>query len=335
MVSIMHPEMNLFAASTCSSSSLFDVVNETNAMQNRIPPSSPSGSESGRKDSVSSDKISTRYKTELCRAFCETGICKYADKCQFAHGRCEIREVPRHPKYKTELCRCYHSTGFCTYGKRCHFVHEAEEARRPIAEVVQKASFPLPPSMAKYLPKECKRPDMEWYEPSSPSQSSSSSSPRSASPMYQHAQFGSPVPASPKTPRTPFSAMSSTNDDVFTFATVPGKNVFSSGTGKSSPDSTASFDSGLNNAWNSPMLTNGSSVFQFPEVVSTKPQDTWTTNLKPNENTVTKAFTSLSTWSNTESNASSPNWVLASFFDSSKEKKIEEPGPWMDLLKDF
>lgn len=51
----------------------------------------------------------SRYKTELCRPFEEFGVCKYGDKCQFAHGINELRSLARHPKYKTELCRTYHT----------------------------------------------------------------------------------------------------------------------------------------------------------------------------------------------------------------------------------
>jgi len=74
----------------------------------------------------------SRYKTELCRPFQESGTCKYGDRCQFAHGVEEIRTLVRHPKYKTELCRTFHSTGFCPYGPRCHFVHNPEEAREAV-----------------------------------------------------------------------------------------------------------------------------------------------------------------------------------------------------------
>lgn len=72
---------------------------------------------------------SCRYKTELCRPYEESGECKYGDKCQFAHGGHELRNLVRHPKYKTELCRTFHTVGFCPYGPRCHFIHNAEEAR--------------------------------------------------------------------------------------------------------------------------------------------------------------------------------------------------------------
>jgi butyrate response factor len=72
--------------------------------------------------------IKDRYKTELCRAFQEAGHCKYGEKCQFAHGRQDLRSVNRHPKYKTDKCRSFHATGLCQYGARCHFIHHPSEA---------------------------------------------------------------------------------------------------------------------------------------------------------------------------------------------------------------
>ncbi|KAJ7303973.1 hypothetical protein JRQ81_011489 [Phrynocephalus forsythii] len=70
---------------------------------------------------------SSRYKTELCRTFEESGTCKYGPKCQFAHGSGELRGLSRHPKYKTEPCRTFHTSGICPYGSRCHFIHNADE----------------------------------------------------------------------------------------------------------------------------------------------------------------------------------------------------------------
>ncbi|KAJ6636035.1 Protein TIS11 [Pseudolycoriella hygida] len=99
----------------------------------------------------------SRYKTELCRPFEEAGACKYGEKCQFAHGVNELRNLQRHPKYKTELCRTFHSVGFCPYGPRCHFVHNAEEARnhnRAVHAAVVRAAIeagqpiPLSPSIS-------------------------------------------------------------------------------------------------------------------------------------------------------------------------------------------
>lgn len=77
--------------------------------------------------SSSSTATSERYKTELCRPFEESGICRYGHKCQFAHGSRELRTPLRHPKYKTEPCRTFHSVGICPYGTRCHFIHNQHD----------------------------------------------------------------------------------------------------------------------------------------------------------------------------------------------------------------
>ncbi|XP_004481522.3 mRNA decay activator protein ZFP36 [Dasypus novemcinctus] len=70
---------------------------------------------------------SSRYKTELCRTFSESGRCRYGAKCQFAHGLGELRQASRHPKYKTELCHKFYLQGRCPYGSRCHFIHNPSE----------------------------------------------------------------------------------------------------------------------------------------------------------------------------------------------------------------
>ncbi|KAH8921858.1 hypothetical protein BT69DRAFT_1202987, partial [Atractiella rhizophila] len=58
-----------------------------------------------------------------CRSWEEKGTCRYGAKCQFAHGREELKIVNRHPKYKTEVCRTFWLHGSCPYGKRCCFIH--------------------------------------------------------------------------------------------------------------------------------------------------------------------------------------------------------------------
>ncbi|XP_029923694.1 mRNA decay activator protein ZFP36L1 [Myripristis murdjan] len=93
----------------------------SNSSLSSIPSSSAS------KPPSPSPPISTRYKTELCRTYEESGACKYGAKCQFAHGLDELRGLSRHPKYKTEPCRTFHTIGFCPYGARCHFIHNADE----------------------------------------------------------------------------------------------------------------------------------------------------------------------------------------------------------------
>eukprot|EP01083_Nonionella_stella_P001131 3291_1 len=67
------------------------------------------------------------YKTELCRSFQETGMCRYGAKCQFAHGMGDLRPIIRHRKYKTEPCRNYQEKGECPYGPRCRFIHDESE----------------------------------------------------------------------------------------------------------------------------------------------------------------------------------------------------------------
>jgi len=85
----------------------------------------------------SEDDTSTQnlYKTESCRSFEETGTCRYGMKCQFAHGKTELRHVSRHPKYKTEVCKTFHSIGTCPYGKRCRFIHIDASAQTGPAKI--------------------------------------------------------------------------------------------------------------------------------------------------------------------------------------------------------
>lgn len=96
----------------------------------RRPPTSPTCATTPTSPASSVAQNSSRYKTELCRPFEESGTCKYGDKCQFAHGGHELRTLARHPKYKTELCRTFHTAGFCPYGPRCHFIHNSDESRK-------------------------------------------------------------------------------------------------------------------------------------------------------------------------------------------------------------
>lgn len=63
------------------------------------------------------------YKTELCRNYEVYGICRYNERCQFAHSVHELRNVERHPRYKTEMCKNFLSSRFCKYGRRCCFLH--------------------------------------------------------------------------------------------------------------------------------------------------------------------------------------------------------------------
>lgn len=92
-------------------------------------------------DGIQTLESASRYKTEMCRPFEETGHCRYGSKCQFAHGNRELRGLNRHPRYKTEFCRTFHTTGFCTYGQRCNFIHNEDERRIPPPSSTTTASY--------------------------------------------------------------------------------------------------------------------------------------------------------------------------------------------------
>lgn len=95
-----------------------------------------------RSSSSSSSPTDTLYKTELCRKFSDNGICKYGNKCSFAHGYSELRAVDRHPKYKTDKCRSFFEKGFCSYGHRCTFFHgQLLEGNEQCANGVEKDSY--------------------------------------------------------------------------------------------------------------------------------------------------------------------------------------------------
>ncbi|KAI8391294.1 uncharacterized protein BYT42DRAFT_556368 [Radiomyces spectabilis] len=73
------------------------------------------------------------YKTELCRNWEKQNQCQYGDRCQYAHGVCDLRQVERHPKYKTQTCRTFEQTGACPYGIRCTFRHELSSPLTSVA----------------------------------------------------------------------------------------------------------------------------------------------------------------------------------------------------------
>ena len=67
----------------------------------------------------------TKYKTEMCKNWIESGQCRYGNKCQFAHGNVEvINKDPTNNKYKSKACKQFHEKFHCPYGRRCLFKHE-------------------------------------------------------------------------------------------------------------------------------------------------------------------------------------------------------------------
>ena len=68
----------------------------------------------------------TKYKTEMCKNWIEIGVCRYGNKCQFAHGDYELidKQLPQNAKYKSKSCNTFNEKLFCPYGKRCLFRHD-------------------------------------------------------------------------------------------------------------------------------------------------------------------------------------------------------------------
>ncbi|CAF3397233.1 unnamed protein product, partial [Rotaria sp. Silwood2] len=62
----------------------------------------------------------SKYKTELCKYYIETGTCKFDGDCTFAHGPDDLRNA----NHKSVLCRLFHMTNNCPYGENCAFIHD-------------------------------------------------------------------------------------------------------------------------------------------------------------------------------------------------------------------
>ena len=107
-----------------TSSNWSSAITQAHGRQDMLASKKKSPAQVAIEDQLNSQSL---YKTELCRSFEETGVCRYGNKCQFAHGKDELRPVLRHPKYKTEICRTFQNTGTCPYGKRCRFIHQTAD----------------------------------------------------------------------------------------------------------------------------------------------------------------------------------------------------------------
>lgn len=97
-----------------------------------------------KKKTVTDD---TKYKTELCKKFSETGHCPYGRKCKFAHGKHELNEklLANKRRYKSKLCNSFHSNMTCPYGSRCLFAHEnrtVQELQQPVCVYEKLVSYP-------------------------------------------------------------------------------------------------------------------------------------------------------------------------------------------------
>lgn len=62
----------------------------------------------------------TKFKTEMCKNWMDTGFCEFQSACSFAHGNHELQKKSDVPKnYKTKMCKKFHKDLYCPYGARC------------------------------------------------------------------------------------------------------------------------------------------------------------------------------------------------------------------------
>eukprot|EP00887_Chlorella_sp_A99_P007475 scaffold2.g7475.t1 len=119
---------NLLAAQGLSVHEVADLLALKQALQQQAAvaaaaPAAPAGGAGGGRMHGTGPLLNPLYKAS-------PGL-RYGAKCQFAHGREEMRPVQRHPKYKTEVCRTFAATGICPYGMRCRFIHSAGGTAAP------------------------------------------------------------------------------------------------------------------------------------------------------------------------------------------------------------
>lgn len=95
------------------------------------------------------------FKTSLCKNYMVGLYCPFADQCQYAHGKHELREKPSSvppselseedrkkrvekakslPGYKTKLCTNFDNEGYCEYDEMCHYAHGEDELREETEE---------------------------------------------------------------------------------------------------------------------------------------------------------------------------------------------------------
>lgn len=198
---------------------------------NKDPLASPDLADKKKKKSTIEEELSKQslYKTELCRSYQETGICRYGHKCQFAHGEHELRPILRHPKYKTEYCQRYAMFGHCPYGNRCRFIHPDRMKNRSnsLGDPVKKSHNADTKNLVPILDLS-KAPASEYGSYSGPSTPNSDSQPWSSNWTTPPSSNQSSLVASPRSTLGPLPianepSMPSANQ---TIPTVQPENVF-------------------------------------------------------------------------------------------------------------
>ncbi|KAF5444140.1 hypothetical protein F2P56_036640 [Juglans regia] len=83
--------------------------------------------------SSSSSGGKSLYKTEICRSWEDSGSCRYGSKCQFAHGKEELRPTRFPAKNKSEMYKSCSGTGSGIYGAKNRHVHQVVAAAGTVA----------------------------------------------------------------------------------------------------------------------------------------------------------------------------------------------------------
>ncbi|XP_041014718.1 uncharacterized protein LOC121257654 isoform X1 [Juglans microcarpa x Juglans regia] len=85
--------------------------------------------------SSSSSGGKSLYKTEICRSWEDSGSCRYGSKCQFAHGKEELRPTrfPAKNKSEVQMYKSCSGTGSGTYGAKSRYVHQVVAAAGTVA----------------------------------------------------------------------------------------------------------------------------------------------------------------------------------------------------------
>ncbi|CEF63355.1 Zinc finger, CCCH-type domain-containing protein [Strongyloides ratti] len=69
------------------------------------------------------------YKTKLCEFYERKGVCRFRDRCYYAHGINELRKRA-YSYYNTKsdkVCH-YYKQGYCSKGLSCKYIHKADES---------------------------------------------------------------------------------------------------------------------------------------------------------------------------------------------------------------
>ncbi|MEN2496081.1 MAG: hypothetical protein MHMPM18_000647 [Marteilia pararefringens] len=68
-----------------------------------------------------------KFRTEICQPFITTGVCKYGERCMYAHSQDEVRIDQTTLNYKTKICINDFKFRNCTFGDKCAFIHRQDK----------------------------------------------------------------------------------------------------------------------------------------------------------------------------------------------------------------